>query len=97
MLAPLPALVPASWCAQRQNFKRIAAADQAARKDIRAQPAASDQLGGDTRPGEFFKMTAGLAQPLAPQPRAADAKLPSDQGIEIDPADEQVASRLGRT
>ena len=73
----------------------VADADRAVGQDVRAQPAAMDEVAEDPRVGEALELGAGLAQAAADALGLSDAEAAADERVEVDAAGDDVAAGLG--
>src|SRR3954447_4164880 len=82
-------------CYPLERFHTISDPDAARRQHVGAQPAAVNQVAEDARVGEALEVGARLAQAAADALGLADAEAPPDERVEVDPAGDDVAARLG--
>src|SRR3954447_3330224 len=82
-------------CYPLERLHTISDPDPARREHVRAQPAAVDEVAQDAGVGEALEMGARLAQAAADALGLADAEAPPDERVEVDPAGDDVAARLG--
>src|SRR3954453_4945086 len=82
-------------CYPLERLHTISDGDRAAAEHVRAQPAAVDEVAQDAGVGEALEVGARLAQAVADALGLADAEAPPDERVEVDPAGDDVAGRLG--